>query len=418
MKTPRSPESIVNELTQCINSRRDARALLECLGNIEPFADPHRLALEQLWVAQWRRCANGALKLRPALRSRLPDRCDQCGAGSEALVPIVYGLPGEWLEAADERGYVSHRGCLRGFDSPSWRCGTCGAEQRREPASPMNQRRHRGWREFAHLPEELIDRCASDWSSTPPLKFRHFLPWSYPSSLIRMIDRISWCATNEEFQALIPEIIAYDEELLFLLSSDLWLESRGLPLHNAESAGRLLNSCIELLRSIWWMTLRTEGVASPWAREFASREQVLGVRLRDQVAGEWECLMQLIEDAVQSTERGRHYVAAQSTFYWRQERDHDYRIEAQKPEWSESLLRLQDNADRLARNRVHNELTNQRTSVKWEALGRLIDDALETGALARLRTASLAVTIYQERWWEWLSDSGVLFSNSWWEATE
>lgn len=74
----------------------------------------------------------------------------------------------------------------------------------------------------------------------------------------------------------------------------------------------------------------------------------------------------------------------------------------------ESLVNLQDNADGLARNRISTELTSTRPNVTWEALSSLLDDALESGDVARLRVASIATTVWAGKWSVWWQDIGAL----------
>lgn len=123
-------------------------------------------------------------------------------------------------------------------------------------------------------------------------------------------------------------------------------------------------------------------------------------RLRHHLGTDWEPLAHLVEDASQSRHVGRLQVAGEAVGQWRQERE----LDARRAGWSESLVTLQDNADRLARERILIELQTSRSSVIWEALARLIDDALHREDVAKLRVASIASTIWRENWWEWWED--------------
>ena len=50
--------------------------------------------------------------------------CPRCGK-SDAIVPILYGLPaGEAMEEA-ERGEIALGGCMVGDIDPNYRCGRC-----------------------------------------------------------------------------------------------------------------------------------------------------------------------------------------------------------------------------------------------------------------------------------------------------
>ena len=57
-------------------------------------------------------------------RSRQP--CPQCG--SENVLPIAYGYPGEELREAALRGQVSLGGCVVTSSDPMHACRDCGHE--------------------------------------------------------------------------------------------------------------------------------------------------------------------------------------------------------------------------------------------------------------------------------------------------
>lgn len=412
MRKACAPESIFHELRQQISADTSARGLLGALHAIEIFAEPHRLTLVRCWVAQWRRCAEGALGLRPALRKNLPECCEYCGAGSDALIPIAYGLPGPWMAAAQDRGEVSHRGCLSGERSPRWQCHACGAEQHR-PRVNATRRQRRRWTEFAHFSDEFVRRCEQDWNRTAPLSFRDAFPWSPVSpAYVRMVDRVCSCTTRGELETLVPEILGYDEDFLFPPPDTGWMEPPvWLERHNdREWNGELLSSCVESLRSIWWLVWRTVDESLPlWNQDLVSADlkslNMVADRLtrhRRQIGHEWEALAQLMDDAAQSQDSGRLYVAVEATLQWRYEQAH----RPQRQGWSESLVNLQENADRLARKRITNELTSTRPNVTWDALSSLLDNALEGGDVARLRVASIATTVWAGKWWVWWADIG------------
>ena len=113
MRKLRTPDSVFTELRQQISCTGYATGLLSLLSGIERFAEPHQTALARLWFARWRDCAQQALDVRSSLRRHLPDRCEHCGAGSDALIPVAWGYPAPGVEAAQERGEISHRGCIR-----------------------------------------------------------------------------------------------------------------------------------------------------------------------------------------------------------------------------------------------------------------------------------------------------------------
>lgn len=52
--------------------------------------------------------------------------CSQCG--QDAVVPIVYGLPGHQLMASAARGDVVLGGCEIEQDQPTHACKACGSE--------------------------------------------------------------------------------------------------------------------------------------------------------------------------------------------------------------------------------------------------------------------------------------------------
>ena len=62
---------------------------------------------------------------------------------------------------------------------------------------------------------------------------------------------------------------------------------------------------------------------------------------------------------------------------------------------------MQDAADRLARDRIVQELSKTEPRIGWEPLEQLLRDALDKGDVGRLRIAFVAVTVWQGRWWEW-----------------
>jgi hypothetical protein len=243
--------------------------------------------------------------------------------------------------------------------------------------------------------------------------------WLIPGhpTFVRIVDRIALCGTSEQLSNVVPEILAYDEEFLFPPAEPGWdttpvwsLE----PKSGEEPNGRCLGEAIELLRGIWWLALRTHAdyvqSSSETTRTSAgNRTSIAGVidhlnRARSQIHMEWAALAQLIDDAMESRDHGHLYVAVEAASQWRYERDRSQEIDAQKAQWSDSLVRLQDNADHLARNRLRRELTTSRQKVEWDTFGRLIDDALRNGDVAQLRVASLAETILEGKWWEWWED--------------
>ncbi len=58
------------------------------------------------------------------MTSDRPRTCPQCHA--EAVVPIVYGLPGPELMEDAEAGRVALGGCMVSPDNPRWSCQACG----------------------------------------------------------------------------------------------------------------------------------------------------------------------------------------------------------------------------------------------------------------------------------------------------
>lgn len=52
--------------------------------------------------------------------------CPACG--SEAVIPIIYGMPGMELARAKERGEIALGGCVVSPDMPHWKCRMCEAE--------------------------------------------------------------------------------------------------------------------------------------------------------------------------------------------------------------------------------------------------------------------------------------------------
>lgn len=60
----------------------------------------------------------------PASRTRemAKEPCPSCGG---KLVPIAYGLPGEELMEAAQRGEVAMGGCVVTGDDPVWQCREC-----------------------------------------------------------------------------------------------------------------------------------------------------------------------------------------------------------------------------------------------------------------------------------------------------
>ncbi|MCP4228947.1 MAG: hypothetical protein GY771_02205 [bacterium] len=52
--------------------------------------------------------------------------CSECG--SEDVIPIVYGKPGQELIDRSERGEVKLGGCVVSRESPYWYCKDCEAE--------------------------------------------------------------------------------------------------------------------------------------------------------------------------------------------------------------------------------------------------------------------------------------------------
>lgn len=406
-----SPESILSQLRQRISADHSACGLLEALTTIELFAEPHRTDLARLWLAQWRRCAEEVGCLRSTLRAELPSQCDRCGASSDTLVPIAYGYPESWIEAAQDRGEVSHRGCLWDEGAPAWLCLNCGREQgRSDPSGFLIQRR--SLREFASLPDTLVQRCSHEWKQTLPLPVRDIC-WRTPTSpaFVRMVDRIACCTTTGELEARVPEIQAFDEQFRTPSSEYSWQEMLFLVVRSDDptALGRHLYAAIESLRSIWWMAWRAHG--GVWAA-VTPEPMILGGasaiteivahlnRLRSQLGPGWESLAHLVEDAAQGQHIGRLQVAVEAIDQWRREQELDVR----RAQWSESLLRLQENADRLARMRITSELSASRSSVTWEALAHLIDHGLRSGEVATLRVASIASTVWEEKWWEWWED--------------
>jgi transposase-like protein len=64
--------------------------------------------------------------------------CPQCG--SKAVVPIVYGLPGERLMARLAAGEVRLGGCGVGPRDPEFHCKACGNDWRvSEPGYPRRR---------------------------------------------------------------------------------------------------------------------------------------------------------------------------------------------------------------------------------------------------------------------------------------
>jgi len=57
-------------------------------------------------------------------------KCPYCD-GSD-LVEIVYGLPGEELQEAADRGEVQLGGCIVEPNNPDWACRSCGKRWRDE----------------------------------------------------------------------------------------------------------------------------------------------------------------------------------------------------------------------------------------------------------------------------------------------
>ena len=115
------------------------------------------------------------------------------------------------------------------------------------------------------------------------------------------------------------------------------------------------------------------------------------------IRSDWQALGLLIDDAAHNTEIARLYVAVEATRQWCQEDD----LKTRRVEWSDSVAALQDNSDRLARDRIVHELSNTGPRSAWEPLAQLLEDALNSGDIGRLRIASVALKVWQERWWEW-----------------
>ena len=51
--------------------------------------------------------------------------CPRCA--STDAIRIIYGLPDHDLFAASQRGEVALGGCIIGYESPDYECGTCGS---------------------------------------------------------------------------------------------------------------------------------------------------------------------------------------------------------------------------------------------------------------------------------------------------
>lgn len=65
----------------------------------------------------------GASEARRTGRSR-PRFCPACG--SQAVLRIVYGMPGEEMRRKAEAGLIALGGCVIEEDQPRAECGDCG----------------------------------------------------------------------------------------------------------------------------------------------------------------------------------------------------------------------------------------------------------------------------------------------------
>lgn len=67
-------------------------------------------------------------KRRREIEEALARQCPKCG--SKPVAAILYGLPlfTDEQKADIELGIVTLGGCVVGYDSPAWRCKSCGYE--------------------------------------------------------------------------------------------------------------------------------------------------------------------------------------------------------------------------------------------------------------------------------------------------
>ena len=87
--------------------------------------------------------------------------CPQCGAA--AVVPIVYGLPGEELAEACRRGEVVLGGCCITDDMPEWHCKACEHEW---PIRDQTVATRNSWKTDPMPPERARLDCRLTVSNT------------------------------------------------------------------------------------------------------------------------------------------------------------------------------------------------------------------------------------------------------------